>query len=246
MTNSTSLLVRTTPSAAPADAASARPTLGSRLGAAGLPALGLVGGLLSSLGLSGIGDAPDPHDSAPSMAAHFLLHRDDILMAAPLGYLGAAALTAFAVGVGRRVHRGGARTTGVVLAAAGVAASCYLAFLHVVYTSLAYQVAGSSPEATKALFVPTIMATPAFALATSALLGSAAYGAYRTGALPRWLSATSAVGAVVAAVGVFGYAETGYLYPDVQQQWVGNALLLWAYLTGGTLVVRALRGRAVS
>jgi hypothetical protein len=134
----------------------------------------------------------------------------------------------------------------VVLAACGVAASFYLVFLQVVYTSLAYQVAAVPPMRRKRSFVPTIMATPAFALVTSALLGSAAYGAYRTGVLPRWLRAATAVGALVAAVGVFGYAETGYLYPDVQQQWVGNALLLWADIAGVTLLVRALRGRATS
>jgi hypothetical protein len=204
-------------------------------------AVGLAGGLLSSAGLAGIMDAPDPHDPAAGMAAHFLDYRDEILAAAPVGYLGAAALAAFAVGLGRRVYRRGERTAGVVLAGSGGAVGLYFVFLHVVYTTLAYQVAASSPDATKALFVSTIMATPAFALAVTGLLASAAYGGYRTGVLPRWLSAAAALGAAVAAVGVFGHAETGYLYPDVQQQWVGNALLLWVDVAAVTLIVKGLR-----
>jgi hypothetical protein len=154
------------------------------------------------------------------MSAHLLAYRDDILMAAPFGYLGAAAVTAFSVGLGRRIARRGERTAGAVVAAAGTAVGLYFLALHLVYTSLAYQVAGSSAEATKALFVPTIMATPA--------------------------RVASAVDAMIAIVRVFGYAETGYLYADVQQQWVGNVLLLWTLVTAATLLVTGLRSDATS
>jgi hypothetical protein len=199
---------------------------------------------MTSVGLSGIMDAPDPHDPAPSMAAHFLEYRDEILMTAPVGYLAAATVTAFALGLGRRIYRRGERTAGIVVGASGAAAGLYFVLLHLVYTTLAYQVAASSADATKALFVPTIMATPALALATTALLGAAVYGAHRTDMLPRWWRVATAMGAAVALVGVFGFAESGYLYPDVQQQWVGNVLLVWLFVTAVTLLVTGLRQRS--
>jgi hypothetical protein len=74
--------------------------------------------------------------------------------------------------------------------------------------------------------VPTILAVPAFAAATSPLLGSAAFGAWRSGIVPGWWVALSALGAAVAGVSLFGYADKGYFYPDVQQQWSVQILSL--------------------
>jgi len=230
----------TTSTAPPTEGTAAR----SRLASAAVPALGIAGFLLTGMGLSGVGDAPDPHDPASSMAAHFLAFRDDILAAAAPGYLGAAAVTAFAVAIGRRFARHGERTAGAIVAGAGAAVGLYFVACQVIYTTLAYQVAASSAEATKALFVPTIMAVPALALAASTMLAAVAYGSYRARILPRWLSGVSAVGAAVAAVGVFGYAETGYLYPDVQQQWVGQTVMLWVLVTAVTLLVTGQRRAA--
>jgi glucan phosphoethanolaminetransferase (alkaline phosphatase superfamily) len=204
-----------------------------------LPATGIVAVPLTMTGLSGVGDAPDPHDPPASMAAHFLDARESVLAAAPFGYVGAALLLAFVLGLAARLRRGGEDRSATVVSTAGLLAAGYLATLQIVYTSLSYQVAAASPEATKALFVPTILAVPALGLVVAALLAAAARGGARTGLLPRWWSAVSAAAAAVAAVAVVSYADSDYFYPDVQQQWVGNILLLW---TVGTAVVLATRG----
>jgi hypothetical protein len=59
--------------------------------------------------------------------------------------------------------------------------------------------------------------------------------------LPRWWAALSAAGALVASVGMVGFAESGYLYPDVQQQWSAQVLVLWLLVTVGTATVAEVR-----
>lgn len=51
----------------------------------------------------------------------------------------------------------------------------------------------------------------------------------------------SAVGAAVAAVAIFSYADSDYFSPDVQQQFAGQALLLWGIVTGIALARRERR-----
>jgi hypothetical protein len=208
-----------------------------------LPGATIGAAVVTVLALSAAGDTPDPHDPPASMSAYFVAHRGDIIAAAPLAYVGVLLLLAATFGWARRLHRYGDPTSGVVVAATGTAVAGYLVALQVVFTSLAYQVAASDPagHTTKALFVPTILAVPAFAAATAALLGAAAVGAVRTGLFPRWWAVLSGVGAAVASVGVVGFAESGYLYPDVQQQWAAQVLTLWLLVTGVTAGVRELR-----
>ena len=206
-----------------------------------LPVLGLTALLFNFVGLAGIGDAPAPHDEPASMAAHFELVRDGILVTAPFGMLGAAATVAFMVGLGRRLHARGESESAAAIVTGGLLAACYLLAIQVVFTSLADGAAASSPEATKALFVPTILAAPVFGLGTSVALGAAAFGANRARLQPRWWSVTSAVGAIVAAIAVFSYADSNFFSPDFQQQTVFAARQLWLLVTAITMLVRGRR-----
>jgi hypothetical protein len=129
----------------------------------------------------------------------------------------------------------------VLVSAGGAGVAAYLFAIHVIYTTLAFQVAGTSPEATKALFMLTIMATPAFGFATSVLTGAVAWGTRGTGILPRWLLWLSAAGTGIAALSFFGMGESDFWYPDNQQQFVANVALLFVDISAITLLVRAAR-----
>jgi MFS family permease len=200
--------------------------------------------LLTSMGLSGVGDAPDPHDSSASTAAHFLAKHDDVLTAAAFGLVAAALVGAFLLGLARRLVRAGAPSAAVGVGVGAAFVAMYFAGLHAVYTSLSAYVAEASPEAAKGLFVLTIMATPAFGAAIALVLGSAALGAWRSGSLPAWWCGITAGAALLAVVAVGSYADSGWFYPDVQQQVVGNILLLWLLVTSVVLAVRARGGRS--
>ena len=206
-----------------------------------VPALGVVATVFTAIGLSGLGDAPAPHEPAAAMAAHFQEVDDAILAAAPFGTLGAVALVALALALARRLHRGDETVAATMVAMGSFVAAGYFLFIHVVYTSLADSVAVSSADATKALFVSTILAVPVLGLGVATLLGGAAYGAWRTGLLPRWWSVFSAAGAVLAAVAIFSYADSDFFSPDVQQQTAGTAVILWGIVTGTALAIRERR-----
>jgi len=201
--------------------------------------VGLLGVLFTVMGLSGVGDASDPHDSSASVAAHFLRVHDDVLLAAGFGVVAAALIGAFLLGLARRLASAGAPVAAAGVAVGSVGVAMYFVGLHLVYTSLSSYVAEASPEAAERLFVLKIMATPAFGAALAVVLGSAAVGARRSGMLPTWWCVLTAAGAVVAAVSVGSYADSGWFYPDVQQQVVGTILLVWVLITSVLLAVRA-------
>lgn len=207
-----------------------------------VPLLGLVAFLFTAMGLSGLGDAPAPHDTAESMSAHFQEVDDAIRVSAPLGTLGAAALAAFVVAFARRLHRHGQTVAAALVATGAFLAAGYFIFIHVVYTTLADSVAATSPEVTKGMFVATILAVPVLGLGVAVALGGAAYGSTRAGLLPRWWSVLSGVGAAVAAVAIFSYADSDYFSPDVQQQVVGGVLQLWVVITAVVLAIGIRRG----
>ena len=206
-----------------------------------VPLLGVMATLFTSAGLSGLGDAPAPHEPAASMATHFQEVDDAILASAPFGTLGAVALVAFALALASRLHRHEETVAAWMVGVGGFVAAGYFLFIHVVYTTLADSVAASSADATKALFVSTILAVPVLGLGVAALLGGAAYGAWRTGLLPRWWSVFSAAGAALAAVAIFSYADSNFFSPDVQQQTAGGAVMLWGVVTGTALALRERR-----
>ena len=206
-----------------------------------VPVLGVAGVLLTMTGLGGIGDAPAPYDTAASMATHFQLVRDDVLLAAPIGILGAAALGAFLLALARRLRVAGEPGAAAAVVSGGSIAVGYLLFLHVAYASLVYQIAQTSPEATKALFIVTILAMPVVGLGIAVTLGGAAYGAGRAGLLPRWWSVSGVVAAAFAAIAIFSYAAEDFFSPDVQQQTAFGAFVVWVLVTAGALFVRDRR-----
>ncbi len=208
-----------------------------------LPGTGVLGVLLTVMGLSGVGDAPDPHDSSARTAAHFLERHDEISIAAALGVVAAALVGAFLLGLARRLVRAGAPSPAIGVGVGAMLVATYFAGLHLVYTSLSQYVAEASPETAKGLFVVTIMATPVFGAAVALILGSAAVGARRSGVLPAWWCLITAAAGLVAVIAVGSYADSGWFYPDVQQQVVGNILLLWLLLTSVVLAVRTRGAR---
>lgn len=203
-----------------------------------VPLLGVMAVVFTLAGLSGLGDAPPPHVDAAFMADHFQDVDDAILASAPLGTLGAVALGAFVLALAQRLHRSGESMAAMVVFTGGFIAVSYFLFIHVIYTSLADSVAATSPEVTKALFIPTILAVPVLGLGTVLVLGGAAYGASRTQVLPRWWSVASVVGAAIAAVSIFSYADEDFFSPDVQQQVVSGVLFVWLIVTSVGLARR--------
>jgi hypothetical protein len=207
-----------------------------------LPLTGVGAALLTAAGLSGVGDAPHPTQPDASIAEHFRRVDGAVLTAAPFGQVGAIAVAAFVLGLARRLqrsgHHPGVTTSAAALAVGGAVAAAYLLLLHVTYATLAYEVAASSPETTKALFTATILAVPVFGLGVAIALAGAACGAVATKLLPMWWTALTGAGAALAAVAVVSYQDTGYLSPDVQQQVVGNVLLVWLLVTAVTVGVR--------
>lgn len=206
-----------------------------------VPLLGGVGVLLTIVALSGAGDLPAPYDEPASMAARFLAMRDDVLVATPFGILGAAAFAVFLATLARRLYFAGESGAAAAVVSGGVLSVGYFLFLYLVYSSISYQVASTSPEATKALFVPTILAVPVFGLGAAVTLAGAAYGATRSRLLPRWWSVLSVAGAGLAALAIFCYAANGFFSPDVQQQTAGNAFFVWMLATSGALFTRDRR-----
>jgi hypothetical protein len=207
-----------------------------------LPAVGVLAVTLSAVALSGVGDAPDPHDPASAVTVHFVAVHDDVLVAAPIGYLGATLMVGFLLGLRHRFVRGIFSPAASVIASSAAVVGLYFAALHVVYTTLAYQIAASSPEAAKAVFVLTILAVPVLGVVVAVLVATLAWLAWRTGSMPRWWCFLSAAGAALSAFAAVSYEDSGFFSPDVQQQVVGNVLFVWILLAAGTLAVRPRRG----
>ena len=222
-----------TPAASTAGGAAAR-------GAArfGVPATGVLAALLTATGLTGVGDAPAPFDEATSMAEHFQDVRSDVFLGSSFGLVGAAALTAFVLVIVGRLRETGELRAASSATAGLVIVAGYFLVSHVIYATLAYNVAATSAEVTKGMFVATILAVPVFGLGTAALLGGVAVGAWRSRIMPTWWRLVTAAGAAVSLIAVFSYADEDFFSPDVQQQVVGNIVLAWLLITGILLAVR--------
>lgn len=202
---------------------------------------GAATALLLLVGLSGLADATSPQESAQETADLFVERRSDILLAAPFGWAGAAALVVFAVLVVRLLLTAGQHSAAIAVAIGAGITAAYHAGIQVVYTTLAYEIAAESPEATKALFVLTILGVPVLGAGVAAMLGGFAYGARAAGLVPAWMVALSALGAVVSCVALVSFAESDLFSPDVQQQIVGGIGTFWPLLAGAVLAWRGRR-----
>ena len=218
----------------------------SRAARAAWPTVGLAGVVATVVAVASLGDTPDPHDPAPSIAAFFARHRDTVLGVSPFGWIGAALLLAFLLSVaGRLPRRGPARPAARLAAYTFVA---YLGGLWLAWTTLAYAADGTprSAEPSRLLFIATITASPVAGGAVAALMLTVAVGATSGPLGRRWYRALTAAGGLLAAVAVVGHAEAGFLYPDVQQQSALNVAVLWVLLTAGTLAVPIRRASATA
>jgi hypothetical protein len=208
--------------------------------AAGIAVAALV---LTAVGLSGVGDAPDPHASASRIARWFLEHRDDVRIAAPFGYAGAIAIAIFSRFLAARIRSGNQLVAARLVAAGGIVVATYMFLVQILWSSLAYQVAATSARDAKSIFVVTIVAVPVLGTGVALLFGGAAVGTFRGRTMPRWWSWLTGAGAVVGACSVVSLADGGFFSPDTQQQIEGNVLLLWLLVSAVTLVAVSARGR---
>ena len=199
-------------------------------GGGAVAAIGVIATVLTAAGLSGVGDAPAPNDTAASMAEHFEASASSIFAAAPLGVLGVVAIGLLLSTLAGMLRRAAQPAAATAMSVGGFGIAGYLVLLHVVYTTLAYTT-GTAPDTTKTLFVLTIVAAPTFGLAVAVTLGAAAVGALRARLLSGWWVAASGAGALASSVAVFSYDRSGYFSPDVQQQIVGNIVLVWLLAT---------------
>jgi hypothetical protein len=186
--------------------------------------LALLTALLVPIGVSGGGDLPDPHDTNDQIATAFATHRDDILTLAPIGYMAAVGTAVVGWWLARSLPPPAAT---VVRAGAAIAAT-YYALLQVIYTTLAYGADVSG------LFVVTILAVPVWAIGVSALSGGVAWG----GSLSRWATIASSAAAVAVLPALVSFEDSGLFSPDVQQQVVGNVLIIWLVIAGVTTLRR--------
>ena len=105
------------------------------------------------------------------------------------------------------------------------------------WVMLGFQVAANTPTTAKALFVITIVSPTLQGPFAAALAASVGFAALVRGVFARWFAIGSFVAAVVMLPAAFAYRSSGFLYPDVQQQLVGQIFLLWV-LVAAILVVR--------
>ena len=205
--------------------------------------LGVSTTILTSIGLSGLGDAPNPRATAAEIGRYFAERRDEELLAAPFAYLGAIALCLFATHVAGRLRRAGQAGAATSVAVGGWMCAVYFAGLHLVLTTLVYEPAATAPDTTKTLFVATILAAPVLGTGVAALLGGLAWGGRSGQLVPRWLVVASAAGSAAGLLSLVSFRQRGLFSPDVQQQMSGNIVLLWPLLVGGSLAWRSRRAK---
>jgi hypothetical protein len=201
--------------------------------------LGLATTILTAIGLSGLGDAPNPREPAAEIGLYFAERHDEELLAAPFAYGGAIALVLFALAVAARLRREGESAAATAVTIGGWLCAVYFAGLHVVLTTLVYEPTAPSAETTKTLFVGTILAAPVLGTGVAAVLGGFAWGDRKASVAPRWLMIASVAGAAAGLLSVVSFAQRGLWSPDVQQQISGNVILLWPMLTGAALAWRS-------
>ena len=184
-----------------------------------------------------MGDAPDPHNSAASIAAYFGRNRTAIFTSSTLVAVGGLAIVVFLAGVRERVRDTGAPVLATVAFAAGTGIVAPLVLNELIYVTLAYTRGGSDPATAKSLFTLTIVSSTVQAPLCAALFVAVSIVALRHAILPQWFAWLGLVGAVAVLPAAVSYGDTGFFYPDVQQQVVGQLFILWL-LVGGALFLR--------
>jgi hypothetical protein len=194
-------------------------------------AVGAAAVILVVATVPGVGHPPHPLEPAQRMADHFAAVRGSVLMVAPFGFAGAAALGAFFGILAARLKKVGEGASGSVVIAAGAGVVAYFVFMHFAYTLISYTLATESAATSKALFVATIMAVPILGASLALVLAASAVGFNHVGAVPRWWTVMTGIGAATASVAVGSYQPSGFFSPDVQQQVVFAVLVVWLLVT---------------
>jgi hypothetical protein len=185
---------------------------------------GILGFVLALAGFGALGDTPDPHDPAGSVAAYFVRHRDSMFASTTLVAFAGVAILIFLAVLSTRLDDPVARPIAFA-AGAGIVALFELNAL--IYATLGYSVARDDPATAKSLFVVTILVTVLLSPLVALLLATVAI---RRGVLPRWFAYVSAIGAVLVLPAAVSFQNSGFFYPDVQQQVVAQVFLLWLLL----------------
>jgi hypothetical protein len=192
---------------------------------------GVLGGVLMVQAVGTLGDTPDPHDSPTSVAAYFEHHDDDVYVSAALAAFATSALIVFICGLRHRLARSGSPIAATVVLTAALGVTGLLLLNELVYATLSWQIASSSPALAKALFAITILSPTVQGPLCATAFAAAATAALTRGSLPGWHAVLGLGAAALTALAGVCFAQGGYFYPDVQQQVVGNAFMLWLLLT---------------
>jgi hypothetical protein len=182
---------------------------------------GIAGVVLTLSGLSALGDTPDPHDPADSLAAYFVKHRDAMFTSMTLVTVAGVAIIIFLAVLRTRLADDVARA---IAFTAGVGIVALLFLNELIYSALGFSIGRDDPANAKSLFALTILSSVLLSALVALLLGTV--GA-RRGALPRWFAYVSFAGAVLVLPGLASFGDTGFLYADVQQQVVAQVFLVW-------------------
>jgi len=182
---------------------------------------GVAGFVLVLLGLSALGDAPDPGDDAAPLAHYFVEHRNSVFAGTTLVALAGVAIIIFLAVLLTRLDDPVARP---IVFAAGLGVVAIFELNELIYLALAYSVGHDDPSTAKSLFVMTIVASNLLGAVVALLLGTVAL---RRGTLPRWFAWASGIGAVLVPPAMVSFGGHGFFYPDVQQQVIAQVFLLW-------------------
>lgn len=190
--------------------------------------LGVLAGVLFLFSFGALGDTPDTRDTASETAGWFVQHRNNVFESVFAMTLAVAALIWFMAALARSLD-GLARS--VVLSAGTLTAAVVLLGNGLIYAALSYVIASDSPSAAKALFEMTLVAVNVTGIGIALLVGATA--TMRT--LPSWIRWVSAAVAAVTAASGAALRSSGPLSPDVAQQIVWQAFVVWLILVGTVL-----------
>lgn len=199
---------------------------------------GIAGFVLAIAGLSALGDMPDPHNATAPLAAYFVNHQNSMFTSTALVALAGVAIIIFLAVLCARLSDPIARP---IAFTAGVGVVALLELNGLIYAAIAFSIGRDDPANAKSLFILTIVSTVLMPPLVALLLGTVAIC---RGSLPRWFAYVSAVGAVLVVPGAVSFRDTGFFYPDVQQQVVAQVFLLWM-LIAAIVVWRARPREAV-
>jgi hypothetical protein len=201
-----------------------------RLVALAVPLAGLV-----AINVAGpfIGDTPDTRDTGEQVVAYFTGHRTDVMTGVALLGVAMMAFLATVVRVGALLVSAGRVVAGRFVQATGTVVVTMFAVTSLLpLGSLAYVVAADEPQVARAMFVTTLVAATIMTVPLAAMLLTVGVALWLSGAMPRWFAVVAFLLGVVVALGVGGWAFSGFFSPDVQQQSVLMSIAAWLLTVG--------------